>query len=138
MGSIRGTIGMQNTENATTNGPEGHKRSNSCTPSLFRPYNESSSLPGSDLTSQSPYQIRARKILSYLLKILTRIHTFLAQNNVLLIPVEISQCLCREPANRVSLKTENVIKIDKVAIKIAQRRNLVQGRHAIQEFHVVL
>ena len=44
-----------------------------------------------------------------------------------LIPVEISQCLCREPVNQVPLKTENVIKIDKVAIKIAQRRNPFQG-----------
>ena len=61
VGSIRGTIGMQNTENATTNGQEGHKRSNSCTPSLFRPYNESSSLPGSDLTSPKPISNSSKK-----------------------------------------------------------------------------
>ena len=61
VGSIRGTIGMQNTENATTNGQEGHKRSNSCTPSLFRPYNESSSLPGSDLTNPKPISNSSKK-----------------------------------------------------------------------------
>ena len=63
VGSIRRTIGMQNTENATTNlGQEGHKRSNSCTPSLFRPYNESSSLPGSDLTNPKPISNSSKKI----------------------------------------------------------------------------